>query len=172
VVSNPNGLTGSCGGGTITATPGAHSVVLAGASLPPSGSCTFSVKVTVTTAGVKHNSVTVSSDLGPGNTASASLTAIGCAPDLVAHVLTAHTNIGTIHGLFCVSPSTSTGTYTQAAVGRHRIVSGEGAVGIAHGVIGISAKGTNLALAGGIKPTINTFTETAPVAAKGTFSLS
>ncbi|MBZ5555371.1 MAG: DUF11 domain-containing protein [Acidobacteriia bacterium] len=75
VVATPNGLTGSCGGGAITAAAGSSSVSLSGASLPPSTSCAFSVNVTGTTAGVKNNSVTVSStNGGTGNTSNASLT--------------------------------------------------------------------------------------------------
>jgi Big-like domain-containing protein len=77
VVSTPNGLTGSCGGGTITATAGASSVSLSGATLVAAAPCTFSVNVTGSSAGVKNNSVTVSSNEGgTGNTATASLTVV------------------------------------------------------------------------------------------------
>jgi hypothetical protein len=76
VVSTPNGLTGSCGGGTITATSGSGGVSLAGAMLPASGSCTFGVNVTGTTPGVKSNTsgAVTSTEGGSGNTASANLT--------------------------------------------------------------------------------------------------
>ncbi|MDP9117783.1 MAG: Ig-like domain-containing protein, partial [Actinomycetota bacterium] len=74
VVSTPNGLTGSCGGGAITATAGSGAVSLVGATLAANASCTFSVNVTGTTAGTKLNSVTVASTSGgTGNTANASL---------------------------------------------------------------------------------------------------
>jgi uncharacterized repeat protein (TIGR01451 family) len=78
VVSTPNGLSGTCGGGTITAVAGSGSVSLAGATLAVSGSCNFSVSVTGASAGVANNSVTAASTTaGVGNTANASLTVIG-----------------------------------------------------------------------------------------------
>jgi hypothetical protein len=48
VVATPSVVTGICDGGTITATAGGTSITLAGASLTPGASCTFSVDVTAT----------------------------------------------------------------------------------------------------------------------------
>jgi hypothetical protein len=61
VVSTPSGLSAATcpvGGGAITAVAGSGTVSLAGANMPNNGSCTFSLNVTGTTAGVKNNSVT------------------------------------------------------------------------------------------------------------------
>src|SRR5260370_26032606 len=80
VAATPN-LTGSCGSGTITAVAGSGTISLAGGTLTASpgagSSCTFSVSVTGTTAGVKNNSVQVSSTKdGTRNTANASITVV------------------------------------------------------------------------------------------------
>ena len=76
VVSTPNGLTGSCGAGIITATAGNNAVSLGGGTLAASGNCTFSVNVTGTTSGVKNNTTSAVSSLegGTGGTASATVT--------------------------------------------------------------------------------------------------
>src|SRR5579864_5281818 len=55
VVATPPNVNGSCGSGTITAIAGSGSISLSGGTLATSGSCTFSVDVTGTTAGVKLN---------------------------------------------------------------------------------------------------------------------
>src|SRR5262249_12398616 len=76
VVATPNGLSGSCGGGSITATAGSGSVSLAGATLAAQTSCPFSVNVTGTTTGRLTNITgpVTSTNGGTGNTASASVT--------------------------------------------------------------------------------------------------
>jgi uncharacterized repeat protein (TIGR01451 family) len=84
VVSTPNGQTGTCGGGTITATQGTNVISLTSASLAASTSCTFSVNVTGTTAGQKNNTTgnVTSTEGGTGGTASASLIVV--APPVIA----------------------------------------------------------------------------------------
>lgn len=79
VVATPNGLNGSCGNGTITATAGMGSIILSNASLPASGNCTFAVNVTATASGTQNNttSAVTSMEAGNGGTASASLIVAG-----------------------------------------------------------------------------------------------
>jgi arabinogalactan endo-1,4-beta-galactosidase len=79
MVSSPNGLSGSCGGGTIAASAGSSSVILSGAALAAGASCTFAVNVTGTTSGTQNNttSAVTSTEGGSGATASASLIVAG-----------------------------------------------------------------------------------------------
>src|SRR4029077_19301930 len=76
VVSTPNGLTSTCGG-TATAVARAGQASLSGGTLAVGASCSVSVNVTGTTAGVKNNSVQVTStEGGTGNTSNASITVV------------------------------------------------------------------------------------------------
>ena len=79
-VASPNGRSGGCGAGTITAA--AQSVSLADGSIPAGASCTFSVDVTGTAAGSVTNTTGAvrSANGGDGNTATASLTIVDPPP--------------------------------------------------------------------------------------------
>jgi fimbrial isopeptide formation D2 family protein len=82
-IPNPNGLTGSCGAGTITTgTVSGFSVVnLANGTIAAGGSCTFSINVTGTSGGHKVNTTgtVTSSNAGSGNQATATIDVL--APD-------------------------------------------------------------------------------------------
>jgi hypothetical protein len=85
IVSTPNGITGTCGGGVISATPGGGTVTLSTATLAAGASCLFSANVVGTSSGAKNNNVTVNSnESGAGNTSSASVTVL--APPTIAQV--------------------------------------------------------------------------------------
>jgi arabinogalactan endo-1,4-beta-galactosidase len=76
VVATPNGLTGSCGSGTITATAGSNSVSLAAGTLASAAACSFTVNLLATAAGTQNNTTgaVTSTQSGNGSTASASIT--------------------------------------------------------------------------------------------------
>jgi arabinogalactan endo-1,4-beta-galactosidase len=79
VVSTPNGLSGSCGGGTITATAGSSSVTFTGATLTANSSCNFAVNVAGIATGTQNNITTAvtSTEGGNGKTATASINVLG-----------------------------------------------------------------------------------------------
>jgi hypothetical protein len=83
-ISTPNGQTGSCGSGTITATQGTNTLSLSGGSLAAGGSCSFAINVTGTAAGNENNTTgnVTSTEGGTGNTTSASIAVV--APPLIA----------------------------------------------------------------------------------------
>lgn len=109
IVSNPNGLTGGCGGGTITATPGATTVSLSGATLAALTTCTFTVNVTGATVGPQVNttSAVASTNGGPGNSASAPITVL--APALMSYFSNAHTTGAPDGTVRITSPGTASG---------------------------------------------------------------
>jgi uncharacterized repeat protein (TIGR01451 family) len=97
VVATPNGLSGPCDAGTITATPGTDTISLATATLAGGASCNFAVNVTATGAGPKNNTTTnvTSNEAGPGNQATANLTVPAPTPPSITKAFGAATiNLG------------------------------------------------------------------------------
>lgn len=79
VVGTPNALTGSCGGGMVTAVGGSNSVSLSAATLSARASCSFSLNVTGTASGTQKNTTNAvtSNEGGKGAMASATLIVAG-----------------------------------------------------------------------------------------------
>jgi hypothetical protein len=77
-IATPNGLTGTCGGGTIAAAGGSSSVALTGATLAAGASCTFSVNVIGLAGGLATNttSTVTSNEAGAGAAATATIEVI------------------------------------------------------------------------------------------------
>ena len=85
VIANPANATTTCVGGTTTATPSGTTLALGGASLPASGSCTFSADVTVATAGSYTNTIpanAVSSNNAGVSTAGSQTLTVTAAPSV------------------------------------------------------------------------------------------
>lgn len=82
LVATPNGLTGSCGAGTISAVEGSTSISLSGAGVDPGATCSFSVNVAATAIGPMVNTTGAidSIDGGAGTTATATLTVVPATP--------------------------------------------------------------------------------------------
>jgi hypothetical protein len=81
IVSSPNALTGSCGGGAIAAVSRLGSISLSGATLASGAACSFSVNVEGFLPGLQTNFVTVTSaNGGTGNTSTAGITVVAQTP--------------------------------------------------------------------------------------------
>jgi uncharacterized repeat protein (TIGR01451 family) len=118
VISTPNGLTGSCGSGTITATQATKAISLSGATLAANTSCTFAVNVTGTAAGLQNNTTSgvTSNEGGTGVAASASITVV--APPSIAKAFTPNSvavNATTTLGFTISNPAVNTVDLTGVA---------------------------------------------------------
>jgi len=171
-VATPNGLTGSCGGGTITATAGSSTISLAGATLAGGASCTFAVNVTATSPGPKNNTTTnvTSTEAGNGNQATASLTVAAATPP----------TIGKVFGATTLNPNASTGlTFSVSNLNSAATLTGVGftdplpdglVVATPNGLTGSCGGGTITATAG--SNTISLAGATLAAGATCTFSVN
>lgn len=92
VIATPNGQSGACGGGLISAASGSATVSLTGGTLPGGANCVFSVNVTGTSPGMITNTTQniTSSNGGVGNQASAVIVVL---PAVVAISLAEAVNV-------------------------------------------------------------------------------
>ncbi len=112
VVATPNELSGSCGTGTLTASPGSSTITLTAGTVAAGGTCTFAVNVTGTTPGMKTNIETVSSTEG-GTSAAATQTLTVNAPTTTTAILVtpaSPVNAGTLVTITATVTATSGGT--------------------------------------------------------------
>jgi hypothetical protein len=92
IVATPNGVAGTCltnNLGVVTAAAGSGTVTLASALFNPNQSCSFTVNVTITSAGSLFNTTgaVTSVEAGAGNTATASLNVATAIPTLSSAAL-------------------------------------------------------------------------------------
>jgi hypothetical protein len=157
VISTPNGLTGSCGGGTITATQGTNVISLSGASLAASTPCTFSVNVTGTAAGTQNNTTgnVTSTEGGTGGTASASVDVV--APPSIAKAFGAASiplNGTTTVTFTLTNPAANTVAesgvaFSDTLTGGLQVASTPGVSNTCGGTVTAAANSTSISLSGG-----------------------
>jgi uncharacterized repeat protein (TIGR01451 family) len=147
VVATPNGLVNTGCGGTATAVAGSGSVSLSAGTLAASGSCTITVNVTGTTAGVKNNSVQVTStEGGTGNTSNASITVVAAPVIIKAFGAASIPLSGTTTLQFTIQNNNTTTTLT--GVGFGDTLSGGLVVSTPNGLTGNTCGATPTAVAG------------------------
>ena len=153
VAATPN-LNNTCNG-TPTAVGGVGSVSLSGGTVASSGSCTVSLSVQGTSAGVKNNSVQVTSgNAGPGNTANASITVV--APPTISKVFGATSiplNVPTSVTFTISNPNATTAlngiAFTDTLPSGLVVATPNGATSSCGGTTTATAGGGSISLVGG-----------------------
>jgi hypothetical protein len=146
VVATPNSLNTDCLGSP-AAVAGSSAVSLSGSIVAHGSSCTMSVNVSGTTAGVKNNSVQVtSSNAGAGNTSNASVTVVA-PPSIVESFGAASIPLNSTTSLnFTINNPNATATLT--GIGFSDILPSGLVVATPSGITGSCGAGTISAAAG------------------------
>ncbi|HET9837491.1 MAG TPA: hypothetical protein VFR84_04590 [Candidatus Angelobacter sp.] len=157
VISTPNGLTGTCGAGTITATQATNVISLSGGTIAASSSCTFSVNVTGTAAGTQNNTTgnVTSTEGGTGGTASASINVV--APPTISKAFGAATITlnGTTTVTFTITnPASNTSAengiaFSDTLTNGLQVASTPGVSNTCGGTVTATANSTSISLTGG-----------------------
>ena len=148
IVATPNGLSGSCGGGTITANAGSSNISLSGAALGAGGSCSFTVNVTGTVAGIQNNttSVVTSTQGGNGPPASDSITVV--LPPVISKAFAAPTLLVGSSTALSFTITNPNPTVTLTAVGFTDTLPSGLVVATPNGLAGSCGGGTITAVSG------------------------
>ena len=168
VVSNPNGLTGSCGGGTISAVPATAVISVSGATLPANSSCTFSVNVRATRMESLSNvtSPVTSTETGPGRTTTAFITIVG--PPVISKSFTPATIVASETSALSFTIANPNPAVNLSQVGFTDILPTGVEVASPNGLTGSCGSGTISAGTGGVSLTNGTI----PAGAICTFSVN
>ena len=173
----------TCSGGTVTAANGGSSLALAGASIPPSGSCSVTVNVTSATAGSYSNSTgaVASGNAGSGAAAGATLTTTLLAAPGVAKSFTPNNLAQNAVSVLTITLTNGSATAITGAqvtdtypAGLVNSSSASGSTSCAGGSVSASNGGSSIALSGATIPANGSCTLSANVtsAAAGVYNNS
>jgi hypothetical protein len=180
VVATPNGLSGACGGGAITATQATNVISLTGSTLAANASCTFAVNVKGIAAGAQNNTTgnIASVEGGAGGTASANIAVV--APPSIAKTFNPNPiSLNTNSTLTFTITNPAANTVAEAGVGFTDtfpagivVATPNGLTNTCGGVVTATAGTTSVTLAGGAIPTgaSCTIAVTATGTARGNFT--
>jgi uncharacterized repeat protein (TIGR01451 family) len=148
IVATPNGLSGGVCGGTVTATAGSNSISLSGATVSAAATCTFTVNVTGTVAGIQNNTTgaVTSTEGGTGNTASATITVV--APPSISKAFATPTLLVGSSTALTFTITNPNATVALTAVGFTDTLPSGLAVSTPNGLTGSCGGGTITAISG------------------------
>jgi len=148
IVATPNGLSGGVCGGTVTATAGSNSISLSGATLSAATTCTFTVHVTGTVAGIQNNTTSVVTSIQGGNGVPASDSITVVAPPSISKAFAAPTILVGSSTALSFTITNPNATVALTAVGFADTLPSGLVVSTPNGLVGSCGGGTITAVSG------------------------